>query len=302
MSRTVQLACEDRVVTIDIAKILPLRKVSPGVRNTPKYKRIAISMRQVGIIEPIVVHPHNDVPEHFMLLDGHIRLDILRELGQTSVDCLIATDDEAFTYNHKVNRMSAVQEHFMIMKALKNGVSEEAIAETLGLDVSSIRQKRDLLTGICPEAVVILKKGERATAGALRLFRKVKPMRQIEMAELMLASSNFSIAYAKCLIAATPEDQLVDPQTSKDIDGISPADMARMEREMESLSSDFRQIEEKHGKNVLNLVVSVAWLKKLLNNARCVRYLAQSSPEILAEFQKIVDSRSLDSDLITAEE
>lgn len=66
------------------------------------------------------------------------------------------------------------------------------------------------------------------------------------------------------------------------------------EREMESLSVDFRQIEEKHGKNVLNLVISVAYLKKLLDNARCVRYLAQTYPEILTEFQKVVESRSLE--------
>jgi hypothetical protein len=34
---------------------------------------------------------------------------------------LIATDDEGFTYNHKVNRLTAIQEHFMILRALKNG-------------------------------------------------------------------------------------------------------------------------------------------------------------------------------------
>ena len=37
-----------------------------------------------------------------MLLDGHVRLMILKDLGQTSAKCLISTDDEGFTYNHKV--------------------------------------------------------------------------------------------------------------------------------------------------------------------------------------------------------
>lgn len=294
MSKAVKLACEERVASIETTRILPLRKVAPGARTTVKYRRIATSMKQVGIIEPLVVHPHNEVVDHFMLLDGHVRYDILKQLGQTRVDCLIATDDEAFTYNHKVNRLSAIQEHFMIMKALKNGVSEAAIARTLNVDVANIRKKRDMLTGICPEAVAILK-GKRATAGALRLFRKVKAIRQIEMAELMSASSNFSIAYAKCLIAATPDEQMVEPEVPKEVDGLSAVDMARMEREMDSLSVDFRQIEDKHGKNVLNLVISVGYLKKLLDNARCVRYLAQTYPEVLAEFQKIVESRSLEN-------
>ena len=35
-------------------------------------------------------------------------------------------------------------------------------------------------------------------------------------------------------------------------------------------------------------------LKGLMGNAKVVRYLAKSYPEILSEFQKIVESRSLD--------
>lgn len=114
------------------------------------------------------------------------------------------------------------------------------------------------------------------------------------MAELMSASNNFSVSYAKCLVAATPPEQLLDDKNPKDVDGISPIEMARMEREMESLSKDFKQLEEVHGKNVLNLVIVIGYLRKLLDNAKVVRYLAQTYPEILTEFQKIVESRGLE--------
>ena len=76
--------------------------------------------------------------------------------------------------------------------------------------------------------------------------------------------------------------------------GLSTIDMARMEREMSSLTGDFKKIEESYGKNVLNLVSVVGYLKGLMGNAKVVRYLAQSYPELLSEFQKIVESRSLD--------
>lgn len=292
MKKTVKLACEERIANIGIKKILPSRLVSPVTRLGIKYRRIAASMREVGIIEPLVVHPHDKIPDQFMLLDGHIRMDVLRSMGQETVDCLIATDDEAFTYNHKVNRLSPIQEHFMIMKAISSGVSEEVIACTLNVDVVSIRKKRDLLCGICSEAVTIFK-GKRATAGALREIRKVRPMRQIEMAELMSASGNFSVPYAKCLVAATPHEHMLESATPKAVDGLSSVDMARMEREMETVSVDFRQIERTHGKNVLNLVITVGYLKGLFDNAPCVRYLAQTYPEILNELQKIIESRSL---------
>ncbi len=288
----VKFACQPALKQIEIEKLLLLRKIAPGTRSSVKYRRIAASIREVGIIEPLVVYPQKNGNGGYMLLDGHMRLDILKEAGQQSVDCLIALDDESFTYNHKVNRLSAIQEHFMLMQAVKNGVSEQSIAAALDVDVAKIREKKNLLVGICSEAVQLLR-GKPATAGSLRQLRKAKPMRQIEMAELMCASNNFSVGYGKCLIAATPQDQLIEAEHAKEVDGLLPADIARMEREMEAISGDFKQIEETHGKNVLNLVIAVGYLKKLLDNARIVRYLAGNFPELLAQFQKTAESRTL---------
>lgn len=36
--------------------------------------------------------------EHYFLLDGHLRLQALKELGVEAVTCLISTDDELFSY------------------------------------------------------------------------------------------------------------------------------------------------------------------------------------------------------------
>ena len=295
MSAAVKLACESRIRRIDVDCILPLRKIPAGARHSTRYRRIAASIQEIGVIEPLIVHPSAD--DQFMLLDGHIRLDILKNASVATAECLIADDDEAFTYNHKVNQLSAIQEHFMIRKALKNGVSEEDIARTLDIDISRIRMKRDLLDGVCPEAVDLLR-DKRVTRDALQQMRQVTPMRQIEIAELMCASHNFSGTYAKCLLAATPQDQMVEQESAKKVDELTPQEMARMEREMEALSGDFREIEKTHGTNVINLVIVAGYLKKLLDNARVVRYLAQNYPEILTELQKIAESRSLAEEVI----
>jgi hypothetical protein len=292
MVNRIRFACDPKIIVVPVASILPVRKLPPGINKTAKYRRIAATVREVGIIEPLVVYPHKDGAVQYILLDGHIRLEILKEIGQEKVKCLVALDDEGFTYNHKVNPLSAIQEHFMIMEAIRHGVSEERIAKTLDVDVAAIRRKRDLLDGICPEAVQLLKE-KRAANGAFREMRKVRPMRQIEMAELMVASNTFSSRYAQCLLAATPQDQLLEPDKPKDIRGLSPEDMSRMEREMEHLGQDLRSVEDSHGRNVLNLVLVVGYLKKLLDNARVVRYLSQHCREILAEFQKIVETKSL---------
>ena len=74
----------------------------------------------------------------YLLLDGHLRIEVLRDLGHTEVECLISTDDEAFTYNKRVSRLSAVQEHRMIAKAIERNVPKDKIARALNINVRSI--------------------------------------------------------------------------------------------------------------------------------------------------------------------
>ena len=181
--------------------------------------------------------------KNYILLDGVLRHDVLKAMGQDQAFCLIATEDETYTYNHKVNRLTPLQQHFMILRAVESGVSEERIADTLNVDVANIRLKIDLLKGICPEAVELLKDC-KAHAKTFQALRKVKPIRQIEMAELMVASNNYTGSYAECLLAATPQNKLVNITKPKEVHGLSAEEMDRMEREMDALSEDFKLIEE----------------------------------------------------------
>ena len=64
--------------------------------------------------------------------------------------CLISTEDEAFTYNKRINRLAIIQEHRMIIKAIERGVPEERIAKALNVDVASIKRKRGCSTAYAP--------------------------------------------------------------------------------------------------------------------------------------------------------
>src|SRR5436189_3843275 len=153
----VVMAFEQVELRIAIADIRPLKLVSDAVKKSYKYAQIAASIREVGIVEPPVVARDRDDPGKYLLLEGHSRIEILKEMGEIDVVCLISTDDEAFTYNKHVNRIAPIQEHKMILKAIEGGVSQERIAKALNVDVQSIRRKRNLLDGICPEVAEILK-------------------------------------------------------------------------------------------------------------------------------------------------
>jgi hypothetical protein len=82
---------------------------------------------------------------------------VLKDRGEIDVTCLISTDDEAFTYNKRVNRLAIIQEHRMFVKAIERGVPEERIAKALNVNVAMIVRKRSLLDGVCSEAAELLK-------------------------------------------------------------------------------------------------------------------------------------------------
>lgn len=294
MAKQVSIAFQPQGVVVPITNILPLKQVRSVMRSSQKYQQVLSSVREVGIIEPLIVFPQNGNSDSYFLLDGHVRLEVLRQLGETHARCLIATDDETYTYNRRVNRMAPIQEHNMILKATKHGVSEERIAKVLRVDVATIRQKRDLLNGICKEAVEILK-NRHVSLGVFSLLRKLKPMRQIEVGELLVATGNFSVPYAKALLAATHPDMLVDPDKHKIVEGLTQEQVAKMEKEMEVLQRDLTLIEESHGNQVLNLVLARGYLAKLLGNARVARYLGQHHADIFRELQSISESSSLEN-------
>jgi Trp operon repressor len=232
-----------------------------------------------------------------IILDGHLRIEALKELGQTTVTCLISTDDESFTYNKHINRLSTIQEHKMIKRAISRGIPEHKIAQALGVDVSNITKKRNLLAGVCPEAVELLK-DKITPVGVFRVLKKMKPLRQIQAATLMNDAGIYSVSYANVLWTATPKDQLVNPEKPKKLKGLSSEQMNRMENEMANLERDYQLVENSYGIDVLNLTLAKGYLTKLLSNATIVKYLARQHVDIFNQFQKMSELGSLDEEAI----
>lgn len=280
---------DKETVDLRVDQIVLLKVVNSAAHRSPKYRQILASIREVGIIEPPVVSRSHG---KYILLDGHMRVEALKELGEAEVTCLVSTDDEAFTYNKHINRLSTVMEHKMILRAIERGVPEAKIAAALNIEIKSIVTRRDLLNGICAEAAELLK-DKIVPIATFPILKRMKSFRQIEAATLMNDANTYSKTYARMLLAATPKDQLVDPEKPKKIKGLDEDQMARMESEMESLQREYRLIEENYGKDVLNLTLTKGYLGSILGNAKVVRYLAQNHADILTQFQKIADISSL---------
>ena len=262
--------------------------------NSHKFKQIRSSIEEVGLIEPLTVAPSKSDADEHVLLDGHLRLMALRDLGYTAVPCLVATDDESYTYNSRINRLCTVQEHMMIRRAIDRGVTPERIAKALNVDVTQIMKKSNLLDGICPEAAHLLK-DQQFSVEIARVLRKMKQTRQVECVELMVSARNITTSYARALLVATPVERLVNGKKSAKLNGISQDQMQKMEHEMENLQGQYKVVEQTYGQDVLNLVLAKTYLARLLENKSVARYLKQNQSDVLAEFERIVATVTLDA-------
>jgi len=290
----IHLAFNQSFVTIPVAAIVPLKVLPDGARESRSYAQILSSIRAIGLVEAPVVIAAPENASTWFLLDGHLRLEALKELSIAEVKCLLATDDDTYTYNKRVNRIPPIQEHRMIVRAIERGVAATEIAEALNLEVQSVLRRFRLLEGISAEAAELLKD----TPCSMKVFdilRQMSAVRQIEAADLMIGQNNFSIMFARAIRSATPESQLVTAKRGRGTGTQTPPgqQIARMERELAALQTQVKSVDETYGIDNLHLTVARGYIAKLLANSRIVRWLTNHQQDYLGEFQKIAEIDSL---------
>lgn len=280
-------AFENEIVDINIEKLHFSKEISPHLLMGRKFKVILASIREVGIIEPPVVTVKGG---EYWLLDGHLRISALKQLNCSTVSCLVSKDDEAFTYNKHVNRLSNVQEHKMIVKAIERGVTPERLAKVLDFDVINIIRKKNLLDGICSEVAEILK--DKIISGSVFTYlKKMKPQRQAEAVGLMADMGNFSAKFARSIWLASSDSQLVTPLKRSYV-----PDIGRFEDEVSKVQSEYKIMEDKYGIDVLNLTLVKGYINSILANPKVIDYLKMYEPEIYQQFASIVELDGINVD------
>ncbi|QSV44988.1 plasmid partitioning protein RepB C-terminal domain-containing protein [Geobacter benzoatilyticus] len=287
MANIIKQGFQEKLIELAVEELLTTKSISIYAMKCRKYGQVLSSIREVGLIEAPVVAPIKK-GKGYLLLDGHLRIMALKELGVERVSCLISTDDETYTYNKYINRLSAIQEHRMIMKAIQSGVSEEKLARALNLDISTIRNKKCLLEGICPEAVDLLK-DKVVPEPVFRVLKKMKAPRQINAAMLMNDQNKFTSSYAKALLDATPANQLVNKGKPKKETPAILARQVRLEEESLALSMEIGSLKEQYGTAMIDMTSMQAYLKSMLGNEAVAKYLREFHGPIHDKFKQIAE-------------
>ena len=253
-------------------------------RSLASYQYILASIKSLGVIQPIVVTKTQN--GKYKILDGHIRFYALRELGQKYVYCIISTDDERYTFDAQINGLSTFQRAGMIQKVVDNGVPLEHIAESLGFSVAKLKSELDSTRGIDKAAIDILKSANVSRA-ALQSLRKVKPLRQIEIAERMVSEGKFTGIFVSAMVMATPPNMLVNSALNLRSRPEDIVEMAGIETNTKNLMAKVKEAEEKYSTQIYELTIICGFLNKLFKNQKMDGYIQRKYPESYSRLKKI---------------
>ena len=80
--------------------------------------------------------------------------------------------------SYQINRLSKLQEHYMLRRAIDRGVSRERLAWAFNVNLSSINRRVNLLEGICPEVINLLQE-KQVTPDVTGITRNMRAARQV---------------------------------------------------------------------------------------------------------------------------
>ncbi len=278
-------AFRTNILTLPLTSIVPQKMDAPELVRSTIFKQILASIREIGLIEPLVVYPQEG--NAFLLLDGHLRLEALKILGRKEVNCILSIDDESYTYNKRVNHIPPVAQHFMMVEALKSGVAEERLAATLNVNIGAIRKRVQMLDGICGEVVEMLR-DRKVSLELFPLLRKMKPIGQIATVELMVLRNDYSVAFAKTRLAISPPSLLSKISKARQIKANADAADSLLNEDTDGLIQNLKAIEETYGTDVLTLTVACAYLERLFSEEKLKVYLERHHSGPLETLKTII--------------
>jgi ParB family chromosome partitioning protein len=271
---------ESEAIDVPVIQLRPLRERKVSKRE---YDRILASIKSVGLIEPLVVFPENG---DYLILDGVQRYRALVELGVPTAPCIMGRQREAFTSNRMVNRVSPVQEHRMIEKALDE-VDEDDIAAALGIATLDHRLKKSLLKQLHADVAAAYDAG-KITRACAREFTHVKPARQKEILRAMESYKDYTTSFVRTLVVKTPANQRENrgrKHNPWDKRAQRKNDLLKKLADAEQKHDFYSQLYKQYTIDLLRLAI---YARSLLTNTKVREYLEKHHTDIVSRFETII--------------
>ncbi len=274
---------------IPMVKLVPLTERRVAKRA---YEKIAASIQACGLLDPLIVYCDGS---QYVILDGHLRYQILLELGVEIVPCIVWKEKEAFTPNRMVNHLSQAQEARMIRKSLDE-LDEKTIAKALGLTQIKHRLNGNLQNKLHPK-VAAAYESERLTTACAKELGFVTHKRQEEILKTMEGYNDYGVTMARAMVLKTPASQRAKIRTGTKTpwsrNGSNQNNLLKKLQDAEEQHDFYSTIYRQYSINLLKLVV---YVRRLLVNPRMREFLDKKYPDTVAEFEAIIASAGGSSD------
>ncbi|EPN2807517.1 plasmid partitioning protein RepB C-terminal domain-containing protein [Serratia marcescens] len=276
----------------NVDELMYSRPLPVNIRSSMKYNQIAITVKEIGLIEPVVVFI--DSKNNKRILDGHLRVDVLKELGVKKVHCLISPIEDTYTYNKRVNRITIVQEQKMLLRAVDSGVSVDKLCAVLGVSAQTVQGKLKISEGIALEVMALL--AEKNVPQALfGLLRKLKSYKQIEMVNTLVSINNFTKKFAESMLHTMPAECFIDAENSRLESNDVRRNLERLEKDMMSVQVETSNLDDEYAENTLKLVIVKGHLEKVLNKTEILHWLYDNCPDYLSVFKQVTGIDNLNN-------
>ena len=265
---------------VPIVKLTPLRKRTISRKS---YNKLMANLKAVGLIEPLCVCQEGG---QYFILDGYIRYIALLELGIETVPCLVLASRDLYTPNRQVSHLSPKQEVRMLRKALEK-LDEATIANAFGVESLKTRLNTSLYRELHPLVVAELESGRLLQMTAKELTYVVAK-RQVEILQLMQEGGDYSLAFAKAQVLATPPNlrsrkkrrsnpwQRVQ-STKRDL----VKKLAEVEKHYDFYSALYRQY-------VGDLLKLAIYVRQIVTRPDLREHLAREHPQELQFFESVL--------------
>src|SRR5712692_136185 len=133
------------------ARMIPIEDLRPHPLNSNVMpedlrEKLRAHIHRTGRYPFLVVRPHPDDPGQYQVLDGHHRIEILRELGHTEARCDVwqVDDREAKLLLATLNRLQGQDLPRRRAELLHSLLGETSVVDLAGLLPESAKQIEEL--------------------------------------------------------------------------------------------------------------------------------------------------------------
>jgi hypothetical protein len=113
----------------------------------------------------------------------------------------------------------------------------------------------------------------------------------------MVSSNTITLAHAEALLKATPAELRTDVRPTPRDKSSSIEQLVKLEKEMSQVQTQYKDAEQNYGSDLLNLVVAKGYLTKLVGNEAVRYWLSRHAPEILEQFDLVINTTSMEEAL-----